>query len=63
MPGDVSACPSIATRLRLKGQDGPQSVGVNVECRWVRSEHALVGAPPENAETHLSAASVKTATQ
>ena len=32
---------------------GSHATGVFVECLWVRSAHAAVGAPLENAETSL----------
>ena len=45
--------PSIATRLAVNWQSGPQVIGVTPGCCWVKSPHAAVGAPVENAETSL----------
>jgi hypothetical protein len=42
-----------ATRLTVNGQPAPQVNGVTPGCRWVKSAHAAVGAPLENAETSL----------
>lgn len=52
--GDVGVEPSIATRLTVNGQEGPQVNGVTPGCCWVKSPHAAVGAPTENAETSLT---------
>ena len=39
----------MAIRLTVKGHGDPQSIGRKVLCRCVRSSHAALGAPLENA--------------
>lgn len=39
----------MATRLTVKGHGDPQSIGRKVLCRCVRSSHAPIEAPLENA--------------
>ena len=41
-----------ATRLTENGQPSPQVIGVT-KCCWVKSAHAAIGAPLENAEISL----------
>ena len=42
-----------ATRLTENGQSSPQAIAVTTKCCWVKSAHAAIGAPSENAETSL----------
>ena len=56
----VSGEPSIATRLTLNWQAGPQTIGVTPGCCWARSPHAAVGAPLENAKASLKSVICRT---
>jgi hypothetical protein len=53
MFGEVGVAPSIATKLTVYGQGGPQGAGVTPECCWVKVVQADVGAPLENAKVSL----------
>ncbi len=53
MFGEVGGAPSIATKLTVYGQGGPQATGVTPGCCWVKVVQAVVGAPLENAKVSL----------
>ena len=53
MFGEVGGAPSIATKLTVYGQGGPQATGVTPGCCWVNVVQACEGAPPENATASL----------
>ena len=53
MFGEVGGAPSIATKITVYGQGGPQATGVTPGCCWVKVVQASGGAPPENAAASL----------